>query len=120
MTKNEQPKWIHPKEKVIRVCRAVLNNEMGVIEASRILSKRPFSQGFENDPDIITFIAIDSSTDHLPIGEVRKLWNPEVLVQKDKEIAKWEDFYRVQAHEACERLMEKISGSIEEADSVNL
>jgi len=47
MTTNEQPKWIHPKEKVMRDCRAVLNNEMGVIEASRILSKRPFSQGHE-------------------------------------------------------------------------
>jgi len=97
MQTDEKPKWIHPKEKVIRVCRAVLNNEMGVIEASRILSKRPFSQGFENDPDVVIFVAIDSSTDHLPIGEARKLWNPEVLLQKDKEIAKWEDFYRVQA-----------------------
>jgi len=106
--------------KVIRVCRAVLNNEMGVIEASRILSMRPFSQGFENDLEVIPFVAIDSSTDHLPIGEVRKLWNPEVLVQKDNEIAKCEDFYRVQAREARESLMKKVSASIEDADSVNL
>jgi hypothetical protein len=120
MQTSEQPKWIHPKEKIIRICRAVLNNEMGVIEASRILSKRPFSQGFEDDPDVITFIAIDSSTDHLPIGEVRKLWNKEALAQKDKEIAECEVFYRAQAREACERLIKKVSDSIEEADSVNL
>jgi hypothetical protein len=93
---------------------------MGIIEASRILSKRPFSQGLENDPDVLIFIGIDSSTDHLPIGEVRKFWNPEVLLQKDKEIAKWEDFYRTQAREACERLIEKVSDSIEEADKINL
>jgi hypothetical protein len=120
MTTNEQPKWIHPKEKSIRVCRAVLNNEMGIIEASRILSKRPFSQGLGSDPDILTFIGIDSSTDHLPIGEVRKLWNPEALAQKDLEIAKAENFFRARAREACERLIKKISDSIEESDSVNL
>ena len=65
-------------------------------------------------------IVIDFSTDHLPIGEIRKLWNPEALVQKDKEIAKWEDSYRTRAREACERLMKKVSASIEEANSVNL
>ncbi|MEI9961063.1 MAG: hypothetical protein WDM76_07975 [Limisphaerales bacterium] len=90
------------------------------MNASRILSKQPFNKGFEDDPDIITFVAIDSSTDHLPIGEIRKLWNPEVLMQKDKEIAECENFYRAQAREACERLIKKVSDSIGESDSVNL
>jgi hypothetical protein len=118
MSTNEQSKWIHPKEKTIRVCRAVLNNEMAIIEASRILSGR--LQGFEKDPDFITFVGIDSETDHLPVGEVRKHWNPEVLAQKDKEIAECENFYRVRALEACERIIKKVSDSIEEDDSVNL
>ncbi|HKW29504.1 MAG TPA: hypothetical protein VJT54_09220 [Verrucomicrobiae bacterium] len=100
--------------------RISINDEIGIIEASRILSKRPFSQGLDNDPDVITFIAIDSATDHLPIGEVRKLWNPEMLLQKDKEIAEAEKFYRERAREACKRLIKKISDSIEESDSVNL
>ncbi|HEX4343245.1 MAG TPA: hypothetical protein VH255_07630, partial [Verrucomicrobiae bacterium] len=46
--------------------------------------------GPDRDSDLIYFIAVNSQTDHLPIGEVRQHWNPEELREKDIEIAAFE------------------------------
>ena len=50
---------------------------------------------------LLNFTGIDSETDALPIGGIRKEWNPEALVRKDKEIAEAEQFYREKAINAA-------------------
>jgi hypothetical protein len=49
-------------------------------------------------------IAIESETDHLPIGVVRKLWAPDALKEKDVEIARIEELYRDDFFETCRRI----------------
>lgn len=54
---------------------------------------------------LLTFTGIDSETDDLPIGGVRKEWNREALQRKDQEIAAAEQLYRDNAIEAATELI---------------
>ncbi len=49
-------------------------------------------------------IAIESETDHLPVGEVRKLWAPSTLKEKDVEISHAEELYRSDFLDICRRI----------------
>jgi hypothetical protein len=53
----------------------------------------------------VTFTAIDSETDALPVGEVRKEWSPDAVKRKDKEITEAENFYWGSAIEAATELI---------------
>ena len=50
---------------------------------------------------LLTFAGIDSETDTLPIGEVRKKWSREALDRKDREIKEAELIYRDSAMSAA-------------------
>ena len=77
------------------------------IAGARRLSGLGDKVGADRDPDFTFFVAIDSESDHLPVGEARQHWNPEVLRAKDAEVAKFEAFYREKAFEVCRRLIQK-------------
>ena len=49
-------------------------------------------------------IAIESETDYLPVGEVRKLWAPSALREKDVEISRAEEVCRSDFLETCRRI----------------
>ena len=97
--------------KIVAVCEAILNEEIGVIAGSRILNRLEFelidySVGkFDRDEDFIPFVAIDSDTDHLPVDRERVNWSAEALAQKDKEIAESEAFHKDSAFAACRNLI---------------
>ncbi len=55
----------------------------------------------------VTFTGIESETDHLALGEVRKLWSPDALIEKDKEIRENEEHYREYAIKAARNLLKK-------------
>ncbi|MGI9088007.1 MAG: hypothetical protein ACR2HH_09760 [Chthoniobacterales bacterium] len=61
------------------------------------------------DPDFRTFVAIDSETDDLPVGETRRHWAADALAKKDLEIARCEDVYRHAAHEAASHLVARFA-----------
>jgi hypothetical protein len=95
--------------KIIAICEAILNEEIGVIAGSRILNRLEFelidySVGkFDRDKDFIPFVAIDSETDHLPVNRERADWSAEALARKDKEIAESEALYRDSAFAALSK-----------------
>jgi hypothetical protein len=82
---------------------------MGAFEAARILSRPRFDLNTGNGSDFLTFVRIDSETDHLPTGEIRTRWSPGALALKDQELAKAEDFFGNRARDACERLIKRYS-----------
>lgn len=90
---------------ILRAARELIAGRLGVIAASRELS----CLRHEVEPHIasvlLNFTGIDSETDALPIGGIRKEWNPEALVRKDKEIAEAEQFYREKAINAATELI---------------
>jgi hypothetical protein len=59
----------------------------------------------------LPFVVIDSETDHLPMGDVRQRWAPDVLARKDVEIQEAEAFYRDCAFAACERLLARFDST---------
>ena len=97
--------------KIIAICEAILNEEIGIIAGSRILNSldhelRHSQVGqFERDEDFILFVGIDSETDHLPVDRERANWSAEALARKDKEIAESEAFYKNSAFAACRHLI---------------
>ena len=91
----------------------LIDGKLSVIESARALSKLTYWTGLVADPDLGTFVAIDSETDTLPMGEVRKYWATSALEREDVEIAKAEDLYRSSAIEAAQRLAERFEWAIE-------
>lgn len=97
--------------KIVAICEALLKEEIGVIAASRILTGLEHKLlhredgPFKNDEDFLTFVAIDSETDHLPVDFERVNWSLEALQRKDKEIAQAEAFYKETAFEAGRQLI---------------
>jgi Protein of unknown function (DUF2489) len=100
------------EQRVVAVASAMLRSELGVIEGSRLLcTLRPQVSSLHHDPDFLTFVGIDSETDHLPVGDVRQHWAPDALVIKDQEIQAAEAFYRDLAFAGCERLLARFGST---------
>src|SRR3954452_16608214 len=99
--------------KIVAICEAILNEEIGAICGSRRLSVLEFellagrNGWFEHDEDFIPFMAINSETDHLPVDAERKNWSIEALQRKDEEITKAESCYKEDAFTACKALIER-------------
>lgn len=96
-----------PQKQIVEVARGVISGEVGLIAGSRQLWRLGLDVAPKRDPDFTFFCGLDSLSDHLPIGEVRRLWDPDALREKDSEIAKFESHYREQALEICRRLIQK-------------
>jgi len=93
--------------KIVAVCEATLAEEIGIIAASRRLSALGLELFNGHDEDFITFDAVDTETDHLPVNIERRNWSAEALVQKDAEIAKAEALYKDHVVAACKKLIER-------------
>jgi hypothetical protein len=98
------------RRQAVTIARDVLEGRSGVIEGSRLLASLSHRVGLgEFDADFLPFVGIDSETDHLPIGEVRRHWAADALATKDAELAAAEAFYRQRAFEACSRLIARFA-----------
>ena len=93
--------------KVVATAQSILSGELGVIAGARQLSGLGYQVGADRDPDFTLFTGVDSESDDLPIGEVRKHWNPEALRAKDAELADYEARVRERVFEACRSLIQK-------------
>ena len=93
------------------VAEAVLDGRITVLEGARALVPLAHTDAIANVEDRRFIIGIESETDHLPVGEVRKLWAPDALKEKDVEIARAEALYRSDFLEACRRIANSHSSS---------
>ena len=99
------------EQNVAQVAQAILDGRISIIAGARQI--RQFCGGHagldERDPDLTTFVAIDSETDDLPIGDVRQYWARDALAQKDLQIARCEAIYREPALEAASHLVARFT-----------
>ena len=83
------PEPISPlAEEIVLACRRMLSGQIGVLSAARQIKSLAFrlhGDKYVHDKFRI-FIAIDSETDHLPVGPERRHWAPDALVRKDADI----------------------------------
>lgn len=105
---------VYLRGKIVAICEAILREEMGAIPGSRILNKLELDLlhhatlgRFDRDDDFLTFVAIDSETDHLPVDLERHNWSTEALERKDQEIAEAELWAKELAFPACRKLIER-------------
>jgi hypothetical protein len=113
----QPPDWVRDehtwrKDRLLVVNRSLdyLEGRAGLIEVSRDLCACAARLRADRDPDFLLFRAIDSETDHLPIGKFREGWAADSLLIKDQEIRSVEEFYRSNATAAAKKLVEKYSG----------
>ncbi len=57
------------------------------------------------DPDFMLFVAIDSETDHIPVGKLRDSCSLSWLETCDREMEKVKDTYQNEVIEACKTLI---------------
>jgi hypothetical protein len=92
---------------IAALAQQLLDGKIGVSLASRRI--RDLAWQVFDDPwkqgSLAAFLAIDTETDHLPLGKERSSWDTVALEAKDEEIAKCDAFYRDQAREAAERFL---------------
>jgi len=94
------------RARIVDLAQAMLDGAVGIIEGSRRLNDLRGALGIDHlDDDFVGFLAIESETDHLPVGDVRRLWNREALVEKDRQVDAAERHYRDRAFEDCRKLM---------------
>jgi hypothetical protein len=95
--------------KAIEVARAIIDGKIGIIEGSRALVAIRHEVTDElADSDFLPFIAVESETDTLPVGNVRQHWAKDALANEDIKINKYENEMRDMIIAACERLIQKV------------
>jgi len=93
--------------KIVAIAEAILNQEVGVVVGSRILSGLGQELYGEHNENFIPFVAVMSETDHLPVDWERRNWSVEALERKDNEIAKYEASAKDDVFAACKKLIQK-------------
>ena len=96
------------RSRIAQVARLMLENRLSFIEGAReICDLQREADVSQDDADFEDFRGIDSETDALPVGEVRKLWSESALRRLEPEIESAERWARELATEACVRLMKR-------------
>jgi hypothetical protein len=98
------------RRRILRAAEAMLDGRLSFIEGARRINLLRLDAEFAHtDPDLQPFIAIDSETDNLPIGEDRKFWTPDALAKLQPDIDYSEDWARENSYLACRKLVERLS-----------
>jgi hypothetical protein len=97
------------RRKVVETAQAMLGGETTYLSGSRLLAALRHEAGMENDADFMIFVAIDSDTDHLPLGPVREFWDKFSLEKLQPEIDGAEAWARTHAEPSCAKLVARFS-----------
>jgi hypothetical protein len=97
---------------VVSTARAILSGSIGVVEGARQFCKLGHALGVDRDPDFTFFVGLESETDHLPVGEVRRHWAEDALRRTDEELRGCEAFYRANAFRVCQSLIQRYDKSV--------
>jgi Protein of unknown function (DUF2489) len=102
-------------EEILKICRGLLDDRIPLIDGCRQLALLRHEVDPGQSAAFDTFIAVDSETDHLPLGEVRQYCSPTWLEKADEQVAHAERLYREPVREAAEALLRTLS--VEGGDS---
>lgn len=97
------------RREIGRRANAILKGEISYLEGARKIFSLKHVADLDLDPDIIPFIAIYSDTDALPLGEVRRYWQPEALDRLQPEIERKEEWAQEYGRVACENLVKRFA-----------
>ena len=76
------------RARVADLARGMISGDVPFLEGSIELASLRFEADVtSDDADFLTFVAIESDIDHLPIGRVRDHWDPAAAAALEPEIA---------------------------------
>ena len=106
--------WVKQQgAEALTIANGIRSGAVGVIEGSRRLAALRRAVESPRLEELLTpFAAIESETDHLPVGEHQRLWAAEVLVEKRAELAAAEASHRADALVACANLIETLEQDV--------
>ena len=106
----DKPDPMLARQMIVRAARDMLAGTLSFIEGAReIVRLRAYAKLPDLDPDLLPFIAIDSETDALPMGEVRKFWSAEALYKTQPEIERREAWAAEHGRGACLKLLNRFA-----------
>lgn len=98
------------REKIVLLCRQMLSGELSFFEGAIQVCSLRFNIGIsEFDPDLLTFVAIEAETDHLPPSHIQHRWSNVALQRLQTEFEKTEIWASTVASHACHNLIERFS-----------
>ena len=94
---------------IVETAERMRDGELNMIEGARRIVELSWKAGLHGDKDIIPFICIDSETDALPLGDVRRQWRQDALEKLQPEIERAEAWARKFGLPACVSLIERLT-----------
>jgi len=102
---------LHVKRRIVEVATHMEGGEIDLLSGCRRIAELRMGLDDEemNDPDITTFVAIDSELDGHPMGPGRAHWPTEALAEKDRQRAQYLERVRDEVLRACREIRLKWS-----------
>lgn len=99
------------RRRVAATAAAMLNGQLQFLEGVRILTSLHSKACVAgDDDDFMTLVCVDSETDSLPVGDVRRHWAAAALQRLEPEIEAATQWARQFASGACESLLARFGG----------
>jgi len=93
----------------VRLARSIIDGSMPVLLGCRKMVGPISRLGLDREDPFATFGGVGSETDHLPLDpEERKLWRADVLVEKDREIARFTAWAQGMVRDASEAVVRRL------------
>ena len=107
-----EPESDRARREITEAARGMLSGALSFIEGARLICRlRRCAELADFDPDIVAFIAIESETDTLPIGDARQHWAPEALEKLQPEIDSAEKWAQEIGRAECQRLIDRFGAA---------
>ena len=102
----EHAEFVELKRKdLVSTARAVLSGGMHPIAGIRQILSLSNAIGDAGEEVFASLRAIDSETDHFPVGDQRSNWDPEILKRVDEEIRDYLEDAKGDIAEACNEVV---------------
>jgi hypothetical protein len=88
-----------------QVLKDLRSGRVGITEGCRNVARLRHALGEERNELFLPFVAVDSETDHFPLGDVRTRWSPSALEREDKERLACEQFHTAAIGDATDKLL---------------
>ena len=108
--KMEYPENLASKRReLVAVAKAMLAGEANLLEGVRLICALRFAVEPPDKEIFLTFQAVDSETDHFPLGATRALCSQEYLKRSDEEMQAYLMSARDGIIQACREIVETFS-----------
>lgn len=98
------------RKRAAEVASGMLDDSIHYLEGAIELSSLRFEVGLpEDDKDFLTFTAVSSEIDHLPIGSPRQYWSQEALDRHEPEIQKSIKWAKEVSLSECKSIVERFN-----------